>query len=407
MDEDVVMEDVVDVEDEGELSRIAGAVTEIRSHTGQSAHGAVHHINGHGRATGNGTTDTIAVVDTNFVIAQGDLLQEFIARTTGLAVTVLIPWMVLVELDRLKTSDKADVAARSRRATHWILHALESHSIRGQRRDEIIETDRKGDDSILDCCRFFREVERAQCALLSGDTNLCAKARVHDVPSVKIEVGMRVDRLVGLLCDGTPSRSLDLSKSVLSPRPAPVPSPRAVDQYAASQEMQTDAIIAPYHHRDSFKQLDEHLEKVNRPRRTTDQVLDSLHRKIVRHFPKLIHAQVVRDTGGDREAADYLYGTPQIGSVDDVVEQLILHRCLVEVCDGVQIGGQRVKSTNWDATLKTLKDRTRARSESRQVLDDWTALWIALSQDADQRYKTLRDREIADLRYDLNRTPQS
>ncbi|KAH9077313.1 PIN domain-containing protein [Lactarius deliciosus] len=132
------------------------------------------------------------VVDTNILLHQLDALQQFvidIEHHLPLTLQIVIPGIVISELDRQKTRDDK-VAWAARLASTWLLEKVkERRFVKGQTHDETFRNDAKGDevregrrmndDLILDCCQYFaRRPQQGvirHVALCSGDKNLCVK----------------------------------------------------------------------------------------------------------------------------------------------------------------------------------------------------------------------------------------
>ncbi|KAI7848832.1 hypothetical protein BDC45DRAFT_296762 [Circinella umbellata] len=67
--------------------------------------------------------------------------------------------------------------------------------LRGQKIEEVFDPvakSAKGDDSILDCCRYFAQLQKP-ITLLTNDRNLAIKAMVHDIQSLSSD---NRDRLI-------------------------------------------------------------------------------------------------------------------------------------------------------------------------------------------------------------------
>ncbi|GET01888.1 transcriptional protein SWT1-like [Rhizophagus clarus] len=105
-------------------------------------------------------------------------------------ILIIIPWIVLQELDGLKSawknkpsSSQHEVGNLAQTAIKF-LHSCfinKEEGLRGQKIDERIEMTENNDDKILDCCRYFQMVSQCPIVLLSNDKNLCVKAMIHDV----------------------------------------------------------------------------------------------------------------------------------------------------------------------------------------------------------------------------------
>ncbi|ORE13573.1 hypothetical protein BCV71DRAFT_268216 [Rhizopus microsporus] len=146
----------------------------------------------------------IAIVDTNFLISNLKSLQTLLnlAEENIGSLLILIPWVVIRELDSLKTCNrKEEVAILSRKAMKFIESQLRSQvkSIRGQRLHETLDQSNmqndklKGDDRILDCCMYFQLTTHKPIVLLSNDRNLCIKVMVHGIESISTETKDRMN----------------------------------------------------------------------------------------------------------------------------------------------------------------------------------------------------------------------
>ncbi|KAI8341577.1 PIN domain-containing protein [Blakeslea trispora] len=149
----------------------------------------------------------IAVLDTNFLLSRLGYLDVLLtlADENPSNLLVILPWVVIRELDGLKNSgNDSDVRASARKAMRFLeLHLRDkSASLRGQKMNEVSNQainhsrDVKGDDRILDCCIYFQQLTQRRILLLSNDRNLCIKVMVHEIDSVSAE---SVDRMEALL----------------------------------------------------------------------------------------------------------------------------------------------------------------------------------------------------------------
>ncbi|KAJ1929125.1 hypothetical protein IWQ60_001433 [Tieghemiomyces parasiticus] len=177
----------------------------------------------HGRGhPGDDTIDQAAVafiLDTNYLLSQLTFLRRLQETATQRPhVFIIVPWVVIRELDGLKEvghgnrsrgssrddslsssrHESGNVGSLARSAIEFIYQGLQppfdsaaapSHGLAGRRRvlrgqkiTECINVERTNDDLILDCCRYFAEARRIpSVVLLSLDKNLCVKAMVHQI----------------------------------------------------------------------------------------------------------------------------------------------------------------------------------------------------------------------------------
>ncbi|KAI8059379.1 PIN domain-containing protein [Gilbertella persicaria] len=105
----------------------------------------------------------IAVLDTNFLLSKLGFLDALldIANKYPGSLLVLLPWVVIRELDGLKGSrNDTDVCTSARKAMRFLELRLRDKmvSLRGQKMNEVFDKqiihagNAKGDDRILDCC---------------------------------------------------------------------------------------------------------------------------------------------------------------------------------------------------------------------------------------------------------------
>ncbi|RCI06512.1 hypothetical protein CU098_011399 [Rhizopus stolonifer] len=128
----------------------------------------------------------IAVLDTNFLLSKLGFLDALldIANKYPGSLLVLLPWVVIRELDGLKGSrNDTDVCASARKAMRFLELRL---------RDKMAGN-AKGDDRILDCCMYFQQATQRKVTLLSNDRNLLM---VHDIDSISAESTHKMEALL-------------------------------------------------------------------------------------------------------------------------------------------------------------------------------------------------------------------
>ena len=150
-----------------------------------------------------------AVVDTNIVLDHCYWIKascgviwgpgsEFLPQNTGMIV-LAIPWVVICELDKLKTDksgSRPEIAAKARRANRILFEMLSRRdgSIIGQKRGEWTEVGKDShstnDDKILSYC-IYLTTKRSKVALLSNDNNLLIKSSVNGITSLNWETIVR------------------------------------------------------------------------------------------------------------------------------------------------------------------------------------------------------------------------
>ncbi|GAA5876024.1 hypothetical protein JCM16303_006996 [Sporobolomyces ruberrimus] len=189
---------------------------------------------------GNGTKPsgdgTIVVVDTNILISHLPLLRSFVGLCTSLSPskrpTLLIPHIVLRELDGLKTSARstdipvhatsaqtrpnrmnASISTLARAATNWLLSVIPSAStstqnpsiVRGQRKSETLFSQHavrgeNNDSLVLDAATFFVHQSK-RVVLLSDDNNLRLRAKFEQVEALTVaaRIGNDPEKLLASL----------------------------------------------------------------------------------------------------------------------------------------------------------------------------------------------------------------
>ncbi|EPX72060.1 RNA endoribonuclease [Schizosaccharomyces octosporus yFS286] len=127
------------------------------------------------------------VVDTNFLLSHLVLCQNLLEVLSKQfpQVVILLPWVVLQELDGLKSDTKAACGYLARQAHEFLLQCFRASlpNLRGQKLHERCSVNESGDNAILDCCLYFQNEKLIPVNLLSDDKNLCIKAAVHHVSS--------------------------------------------------------------------------------------------------------------------------------------------------------------------------------------------------------------------------------
>lgn len=135
---------------------------------------------------------TVYVVDTNFIISQLQTLEGLRQLNHIYHHVLVIPTTTIAELDGLKSSDSTTIAKHARSGNMWIYKNLaEANSgIIGQKLRQRLNPDAYKDDSILDCCLYFKEKLGCFVILLSNDKNLCLKALTEEILTVSYREGM-------------------------------------------------------------------------------------------------------------------------------------------------------------------------------------------------------------------------
>ncbi|KAJ1781632.1 hypothetical protein LPJ59_007005, partial [Coemansia sp. RSA 2399] len=159
----------------------------------------------HGQPT---KSRVLAVIDTNFFIDHLLLISKLADVAAIHGILIVVPWIVLQELDGLKTSSKIPrpqegldssekVGALARNSSRFLEREIERNDspFRFQKRSEYLQHEQINDDKILDCCLYISEKHQLPVVLLTKDRNLGIKARVNGC-AVFSEALTRVDELV-------------------------------------------------------------------------------------------------------------------------------------------------------------------------------------------------------------------
>ncbi|KAJ2077305.1 hypothetical protein H4R24_005216 [Coemansia sp. RSA 988] len=132
----------------------------------------------------------VAVVDTNYFIDHLPLLRSLSERGLEQGLALVVPWIVIHELDGLKSSSRvtdtpgsqsASIASLARNATRFLDEELgrSGSALRCQKKSEYLVDEIEGDDKILDCCLYFLNQKSLPVAILTKDRNLTVKARAN------------------------------------------------------------------------------------------------------------------------------------------------------------------------------------------------------------------------------------
>lgn len=141
------------------------------------------------------------LIDTNFIISHLSIVKGLVNSHDRSKALVLIPWVVIQELDGLKGASasygQANLAQLARNAIKFIYDTLASGAsgLRGQKMSETIDATETGDDAILDCARYWSERQDVRVVLLSNDKNLCSKFMIHGTQAISHELGLSADAI--------------------------------------------------------------------------------------------------------------------------------------------------------------------------------------------------------------------
>ncbi|XP_025019184.1 transcriptional protein SWT1 [Python bivittatus] len=136
--------------------------------------------------------DTLIVIDTNIMISHLEFIKYLKnADIPGIGrFLLLIPWVVLQELDNLKRGKiLANVGQKAIPAVHFIYTCLKNQDPKlwGQsmqlasQKTQSFSTE-NNDDRVLQCCLQYQNLyPQAEVILLTNDKNLCNKALVSEI----------------------------------------------------------------------------------------------------------------------------------------------------------------------------------------------------------------------------------
>ncbi|KAK4058002.1 hypothetical protein OIO90_000741 [Microbotryomycetes sp. JL221] len=171
---------------------------------------------------GQQTTSAMIVLDTNILLRHLSLLRDVVTLLNSSdrpSVNVLVPHIVISELDKLKTVDRlagssdsrtrTAISTLARRAISWLLENLAgsttaASALRGQRKDETLITPQSdisvenNDELVLDAALFHAQAKRRRVVLLTEDKNLVVKARVEGIDALGIQQSSSAQHLLEL-----------------------------------------------------------------------------------------------------------------------------------------------------------------------------------------------------------------
>lgn len=142
----------------------------------------------------NIVSNLVLVVDTNIFLHELDIIKNVVnSNIKGYTEqpTLLVPWRVVNELDRLKDNNNCNGAIwkRARSAMDYLYKSIPENSrIRGQPLRDAnshIYPCESPDDEILNCA--LQQAERGKSViLLSNDKNLCSKASINNIKKLDL-----------------------------------------------------------------------------------------------------------------------------------------------------------------------------------------------------------------------------
>ena len=133
-----------------------------------------------------------AVVDTNVLIRNMDLIEKIIKEKEFEHVKIVLPWRIAQELDKLKKDENQNTAYKARRAIeaieNWAQNNCNKIVFQNGTEEEFMNITFKiesADDVILQLCINLQNEQKYQVMLLTYDKNLIIKARFFDITIFK------------------------------------------------------------------------------------------------------------------------------------------------------------------------------------------------------------------------------
>ncbi|CAG4999442.1 unnamed protein product [Parnassius apollo] len=307
----------------------------------------------------------VLVVDTNIFIHELDFIKNVLnSHIKGYSEqpTLLVPWRVINELDRLKDNNNGNGALckRAKSAMDYLYKSLpENNRIKGQSLRDAnshIYPCEVPDDEILNCC--LQQAERGKpVILLSNDKNLCNKASINNIKRI----------------------GLDELRPLLESKPQPVVDPglyASVKHYEHTM-YQLLANILENEMRAKYNTLWQHVVFKAPPWSLCD-VLQCLlkHWIAVFHevFPRIEH--VLTDL---KNSLTFIQNKdPQALSQSEVSNFKELCMDIAKKCQIIPEYMELAKSTV-ERLVNTSASETHCGSESKTIVDAFESVWTVFS----------------------------
>lgn len=327
------------------------------------------------------------VLDTNFLISHLPLLEEVQELHPQYGHTIVVPWIVIQELDGLKESKKistytigyekvqrSSVSHLARRATNWIYKQLAANStaVVGQKLTEINDLNLNGDDAILDCCRYFQERRNALTVILSNDKNLCTKSLIHGV------------RIISFAKDVTARRIVEIVKAEAdgSVHEQPPSAPEHFEDGGGAMDIDDDIMDdAPPQHPPPKQHQEQHQEQ-KAPTNDRDdpvaKVLTKAEDTFLTNIKTCIDKHMHQAYDGDGELEYFGYTKDSVNMLEDSID--VIKKFKIAVF-GNMIPGQVISKASKAPPIPITKE------DLLEFIDSWGAFWIYLSKDAQKTQK--------------------
>ena len=388
--------------------------------------------------------DCIYILDTNFIISHPSIVKELVHHGEEYAIIVLVPWVVIQELDGLKSSQKgygeANLASLARNAINFIHESLKSgvKGLRGQKISESVDRSEIGDDAILDCGRFWRECQGRHVILLSNDKNLCSKIMIHEIQSISYEPGLSAKRILAQSKGQfvRPEETVE-EEDVMTIDMAPVVTPEPIQ----AVEMDIDTVLPPivpskwednpfaelsakagpsiYERGKSVLPVRGSSQSPDRQRSpensfqdvpandTVSAVLQDIERTMLKALPKLIRKVMLREYDGNELFVNFVIGGDAQENATLTIE--IIWNILKDnrfVCFGAVFDNHR-NSAEVNARIRSMVQLLRRRGSLATALEavkQYGRLWKTLSEIESLKYKAKQDDYIQGWQTQLRNT---
>lgn len=339
------------------------------------------------------------VVDTNIVISNLDIVEELHQLAAQYGHIIIFPWVVLQELDVLKSCDASidrnplhsmhskgkRVGVKARKGINWIYERFAHMDpyVVGQKMTDTLTKTSQNDDAILDCCVYFREVHEAFTVLLSNDKNLCTKALIHGIRTVTYVESMTADSISQIVFKAAVEdarhqevsndlslESMDIDEdyrggtvvtSTADARSLPV-----ISVTHSIDEPSTGLQQFSVHNRTPIESIDE-LEPPS-----VETLMPIIEDELLEHVKDVIDAQIKIEYDNDLKELEYFgYTRDSLDSFEKVRETL--NRFSISVFSPLI---PRALS----ASLKSCELWPVTKPEFLHFIDVWGSIWISLER---------------------------
>ncbi|KAA8912652.1 hypothetical protein TRICI_003425 [Trichomonascus ciferrii] len=345
------------------------------------------------------------VLDTNFLISHLPLLDEVRELHPQYGHVIVVPWIVIQELDGLKESkrvstyttgkekvQRSSVSHLARKATNWIYKQLAGNStaVKGQKLTEINDLNLNGDDAILDCCRYFQKRRNALTVILSNDKNLCTKSLVHGVRTISFAKDVTARRIVETVraeADGAvpeqqqPQPASDhfddggdaMYSDDDTMDDAPPPPPQHQPHPQAQTQPQTKAQPQP-----KPQPQEQKTSTTSDSDSPVAKLLTMAEDTFLTNVKTCIDIHMHKAYDGDGELEYFGYTKDSVTMLEDSID--VVKKFKIAVFSNM-IPGQVISKASKAPPMPITKE------ELLEFIDSWGAFWIYLSKDAQKTQK--------------------